>query len=67
MIVTLMKFFQGTLDLMSHTQMSNSFKFRERKVREQSVLGLVVRVIVLHKNQMIQTSWTSLVVSRQSS
>jgi hypothetical protein len=48
MIVTLMEFLQGRLDLASCTQMSNLLKLNKRETGEQSVLSLVARIMELY-------------------
>jgi hypothetical protein len=50
MIVALMESLEGRLDLMSHSQMSNSLKLTKREPREQSVSSFFVRIMELHLN-----------------
>jgi hypothetical protein len=45
MVIALMESFEGGLDLVGHTQMSNSLKLNKRETREQGILGLVVRTM----------------------
>jgi hypothetical protein len=45
-----MDFLEGGLDLMSHSQMSNSLKLTQREAREQSIASFVVRIMKLHLN-----------------
>jgi hypothetical protein len=50
MIISLMEFLEGGLDLMSHSQMSNSLKLTHQEAQEQSVASFVVRIMKLHLN-----------------
>jgi hypothetical protein len=50
LIIALMEFLEGGLDLVSQSQMSNSLKLTKRETREQSVSSFVVRIMELHLN-----------------
>jgi hypothetical protein len=50
MIIAPMEFLEGGLDLMSHSQMSNSLKLTQREAREQSVAIFVVQIMKLYLN-----------------
>jgi hypothetical protein len=51
MITALMESLEGGLDIMSHSQMSNSLKLSQRETREQSVPSFVVRIMELQLNR----------------
>jgi hypothetical protein len=48
MIVTLIEFLQGRLDLVSCIQISNSLELSKRETREKNILSLVVRIMKLY-------------------
>jgi hypothetical protein len=48
LIIALMELFEGGLDLVSQSQMSNLLKLSKRETREQSVSSFVVRIMELH-------------------
>ena len=50
LIIALMELFEGGLDLVSQSQMSNLLKLSKRETREQSVSSFIVRIMELHLN-----------------
>jgi hypothetical protein len=57
MIIALMESLEGGPDLVSRSQMSNSFKLSKQESQEQSVMSFVVRIMEVHLN------WSNLIYS----